>query len=215
METPHLVSLGGFCQVAFQLKRIGLKACSPYDKLITPWGALIKSLKDKAYAHGVYARPWKGSVRSGDILYHHDFPSKDGVYSTTLIHRIICQAKIARRTRMMDGLTGEVIFFRLGATRRAPFTYVYTEDDGAPTVEDFDELSAVLDQRFPQLRWRLVYAYYAHLSPAPAQLRDRRISVHALRRPRLRDPSQWQGDNGQWDEIFDLALGRPSRAFAA
>jgi hypothetical protein len=160
----RIVSLGGHCEPAAQLRRVGMyQFHSPFDWLVTPMTALCDIISDRGErlaTEFVTSNDGKSvACRSYGVLYHHEFArDEDGrvMFSVPAMHA--CRSKLQHKmesfTRMCCG-DERVLFIRQSITTHLPWD----------RARDFSELRAqgsitdvvsVLEQQFASLDFHIL-----------------------------------------------------------
>jgi hypothetical protein len=206
-----VVSLGGHCQVAWQIEhRFGFRINSPFDWLVTPLTAIGEILADDGARLGQRVRVMFDGEAAicghYGVAYQHEFP-RDAERRVLISEADLakCRAKFAHKydafVRRLS-TSSEVLFVRLGGHLDEAFVSPYRADPRPLTTEDLNGLCAVLAKRFPHLSFRLAMVTlpkFTKLAVDPARL-DPRVHLFEI----ADDPGpKWAGKIASWAQIFD------------
>ncbi len=210
---PLLTSLGGDCQVGWQIRRHVEPIASPFDWIVTPLAALEAILADRGarFARSVSILPAKPpfaaeSTVCGDYgcSYHHDFvhDAQGRIVATP-------EALAGVRAKMLHkwdsfaaavGRCGEVRFVHLGSFKTPPLAWSYLPEADTLAMSRINRLQRTLAEAFPATRCRLLQVHYPQTTPfhadePPADLVD-------VRELPLTPGANWQGDDAAWDRLL-------------
>lgn len=212
-----VVSLGGNCETAHWLRACGRHAIrTPFDWLVTPLDAVSSILNDDAARIATsFALAQNGtSVRCGvyDVLYHHEFQRGCGnavIFDAASIDT--CRSKMAHKWSSF------VSACETAVERSLPLLFIrvwggtdLTWDrigagKAAPRFDDFNNVAAALQRRFPKLDFRvLVLLPQAPPGvPQDAVLGDEALDPRVCIRSIGRAPNTgWATSGTSWSELL-------------
>jgi hypothetical protein len=202
MAFKHYISLGSYCETAFQIRRRrNVTQAHFFDWLVTPLESLMLVLENDF--EGVFERenihPTKDGQSvvdtSNGLLFHHEFTRNDqGLVTEEVIGREyrIKQAKVQfliDRWREIAGGSDPVLYVFLG--------------DGAPS--QIQDLRNLIRRKYPALDFRLLWA---RRPGSPGFDNESEGIIQTVVVPAVVPPGspiQWQGDDASWDAAFDEA----------
>lgn len=210
MPFDHVVSLGAWCQTAYQIKQQQqnlLPSC--FDWLVTPWDALISILEDDgaklglkvAYDH--YSKTIK--CQHYGVLYAHEFkPDQSGIPYVSEENLGQCRAKLLHKYRkMFDAILngGTTLFVRFGGTAEPAAAWPYLAQGNPRSEDDLNELMLLLRRKFPAAHAKLLFIWQDQFSDhnLDNSKLDRDILTLSLPRP---VQARWMGEDGPWSEVF-------------
>ena len=209
---PLLASLGGDCQVGWQIRRHAEPIASPFDWIVTPLAALEAILADRGarFARSVSTLPAMPpfaaeSTVCGDYgcSYHHDFAhDAQGRVVVTPEALAETRAKMLHKWESFATAVGradEVRFVHLGSFKTPPVAWSYLPEADTLAMSRINRLQRTLAATFPTTRCRLLQVHYPETTPfhadeAPSELVD-------IRELPLPPGANWQGDAAAWDRL--------------
>jgi hypothetical protein len=206
-----VVSLGGLCQVAYQVEhRFGFRVSSPFDWLVTPLSAVERILADDGAGFGrevtVLFDGGTAVCRRYGVAYHHDFPRTDDYKAIVSAEALeACGAKhrhkLGRLAAYLEGRP-KTLFVRLAGHHDTAAPLPYVADPRPTTTADLNGLCEVLARRFPGLEFALLFVYYEAYTTVDlgSGRLDPRVTVATL--PAC-DIALWQGETEAWAALFD------------
>lgn len=219
MVFRHVVSLGGNCEPAHQLRLNALHTVrGVFDWLVTPLDAIPTILADRgARLANEFVAVHEGTsvgCRAYDVLYHHEFPRDDRnrvIFGMREVER--CRAKLRHKWDNLEAAcrgNEAILFVRLGPESDLPW------DRCGPGREpvrsnDLNRIADAIGAAFPGLEFRLlVIALPGGAEHVFSEALDPRVAVRAL--PRHRTVG-WAADDEDWRALFStLSLDRGGRA---
>ncbi|MDW9633603.1 DUF1796 family putative cysteine peptidase [Sinorhizobium meliloti] len=190
-----VISLGQACQVAHQLKRIGItEQTNFFDWIVSPHEVLIKNLHlnldSLLFSKGVVfngKRTHLRDVATGFWFYGHDFSgveNRTGIVTDEELAKI--KEKYLRRSRRTRIALSE-----------GPVTVVrhFYETPVAQAVAEQRQLVETLESLYP--RTEFSYLWASEL-PVDCEMHTRGSVVHT---PKGND---WKGDDQAWDRVATL-----------
>jgi hypothetical protein len=209
MTFKHHVSLGNYCETAYQIRRrTGARQAHFFDWLVTPFAALMQVLETD-FA-GVFLRenlhPHDNAHTVIDtangLLFHHDFTRNDqGEVTEETIDReyTVARAKVQFLQQRWRSVTR-------GEDR---VLYVIV---GNETPDDILRLQTLMRGKYPGHDFTLLWA---RRPGAPGFESDPEGIVQAVVPFGVAGPTEWQGDDAAWDAAFAAAEARIPAAAAA
>jgi hypothetical protein len=210
-EFELIISLGGLCQVAYQIEqRFGFRISSPFDWIVTPLESVAKILSDDGLRFGSAIHVDDGGrlavCSNYGVAYHHDH-AKDENY---IVH-VSAESMIASRSKMIHKYkklaalleqNQRTLFVRLGGHHDCARPEPYRADPRPTTTDDLNALCGALSARFPNLPFQLAFVTFRGVTP-----------LHILQErldPRVRlfeikdyDTNDWAGYTSALAPIFD------------
>ena len=210
---PLLSSLGGDCQVGWQIRRHVEPIASPFDWIVTPLAALEAILADQGarFAHSVSTLPAMPpfaaeSTVCGDYgcSYHHDF-AHDAQGRVVITPEALAgvRAKMLHKWESFATAVGradEVLFVHLGSFKTPPVAWSYLPEADTLAVSRINRLQRTLATTFPATRCRLLQVHYPETTPFHADEPPGDL-VH-IRELALVPGANWQGDDTAWDRLL-------------
>jgi hypothetical protein len=218
-----VVSLGAWCQVAFQVKKHEWplqESC--FDWLVTPWDSLLKVLETDGELLGkdVFYEPAAISFKCSHygLLYYHEFP-QDNDGKPYLAEDALSNVRsklIYKYRKMVDRLQSgdvkRVLFIRYGGAAVPAYALPYHSHDLENQRDggDLNSLLALLQKKFPRIEPSLLF-----LEQPPHTIFDRGGApldprVHVATMPVPID-EQWEGEDDVWSRVLDECLQMPDR----
>lgn len=204
-EFDHIVSLGSFCQTAYQIrKNFPSEKASIFDWWVTPTFGLVELLEED---FGNLFQPDNMQIVDEDtgkavmckhygIMHYHDFKNEedrvDGMLKPLLVRAACARnlAKVAHLYRRLSSLSGNVLFIRFA------HGHVHHYQRNA----DFDDallirLVKALEQCVPNADFKilLLNGYYKGAA-------DHRVIVDVVDNY---DEKLWYGSDRGWAEMFE------------
>ncbi|CAO4172795.1 DUF1796 family putative cysteine peptidase [Methylorubrum aminovorans] len=219
-QVKHIVSLGAWCQVTYQLRRFfGSSVSSPYDWLVTPFDALSKSIQDEGRQLG-QAVTVRDEVRPlcfhYGLLYHHEFPTSGEIPIISAQSLLTCESKLKHKYRRMAEAirSGGTLFVRMGGHALPAFPSPYVTDQIPFTDGDVNKLIELLERRFNCADFRLLFINIEGRTNMDIRNEaDGRVVFRSL--PSSVETHTWMGNNEDWDRLllnlpFTIATGSGS-----
>lgn len=206
MTFQHYVSLGGYCEVAHQIRRRwGTKKAHFFDWLVTPFPGLMKILESDF--DGVFLRenlrldPRTHSVvdAANGLAFHHEFTRNElGHVTDDIIDR---KYKVSRAKMQF------LIDRWRGVTRGSdPTLYVLVSNEHP---DDILRLQALMRGKYPGHDFTLLWA---RRPGAPGLETEVDGLIQAIVPGAPAGPTEWQGDNAAWDKAFAAVAAIPAAA---
>lgn len=208
-EFQLVMSLGGLCQVAFQIEtHFGFRISSPFDWIVTPLEAVGRVLTDDGAGFGtsVWARQGRMAICDAyGVSYAHDYPrSPDGMVHVTADLLTASRHKMLHKYRkMLDALSHNprTLFVRLAGHHDDAMMAPCIADPRPLTTEDLNSFCAAIAARFPTLDFEIAFAYLDGFTRFEAEQHrlDPRLKVFRM----TDDPaSGWKGRTENWTPLF-------------
>lgn len=214
MKYDQVVSLGGWCQVAYQIKRaLPGRPTGPFDWLVTPYQALLATLDDKGARIGSHVRLTDDGTEplceAYGLLYPHEFP-RDASNNAVITDEaaVACREKMERRFRRLDeSLRAGVptLFIRFGTFAEKLAAWPYFAEQATFTRDDAARFCDRIETLYPDLPYHVAFVHHPDLMPAEPW-DDKRSALYSLGPvsvSHLAGANQWRGHDGQWDELFE------------
>jgi len=209
LPRSDITSLGGDCQVGWQIRRHVEPIASPFDWIVTPLAALEAILADRGarFARSVSPLPAvppfaAESTVCGDYgcSYHHDFAhDADGRIVVSPDALAEARAKMLHKWESFAtaiGRADEVVFVRLGSFKTPPVAWPYLPESDALAMSRVNRLQRTLAVTFPATRCRLLQVLYPETTPFHAD--EPAADLVSLRELALTPGANWQGDDTAW-----------------
>lgn len=217
MEYSSVISLGGYCQVTYHLKRCGISySHSPFDWLVTPFESISDIIADDGQKFGLDITAVEegrdGFCENYKVLHAHDFPhDSSGKVVITEQTKSIVREKFAHKCAIFYAALrrpGRKLLIRLGGRADPPIAWPYLTDSEVLRNSEIRNLCDVLDQRCDGDFDLLLITFKGRttfLDDEELPLRVRLIQFDVPMN------AQWMGSDADWDKCFDEAphvLGR-------
>ena len=205
----QVLSLGAWCQVTEQLKRLQLLTThSPFDWLVTPYDSLLDVIADDGCRFALDVRPTEDrtsmSCSSYGLLYHHEFSRDDaGHVIIDDQHLMNTRAKLLHKMSMFDAACRsgrKTLFVRMGGHAEPPVAWPYLSDDKAFLTADMNRLAEILSRRFPALDYHVMFVNFTETTKFEPVANDR-FSTHVIRWP-IHHPAGWEGETEAWRDLL-------------
>ena len=206
-----IISLGSDCEVALQLRRLGLlHTPSVFDWLITPWDAMLRVIQDEGthLCNNIYSGyNGTGAVCSGyELVYWHEFPRDEaGQVMVTQAAANTAQKKLRHKIDRMQAVlkSGKtVLFVRGGMATDAPRDK-YGLGLSFPTSR-LNDFPALISRLFPELKFSLLFLEYVGRDRLEGDcVLDPRIMHYRMECPKnSNQPICPKPDPAAWELLF-------------
>jgi hypothetical protein len=218
-EFELVVSLGGLCQVAYQIEHwFGYRFNSPFDWLVTPLEAIAKVLDDDGGSFSKKVRVMFNGETAVccyyGVAYQHEYLRDANRFVQIDVDALVAsQSKMRHKyNKLKDRLSSgpKTLFIRMGGHHDSAYPLPYVADPRPTTTTDLNALCAALGAKFPELSFELAFVYlerFTTLDVDPDKL-DRRVKVFALLDD---DGSEWTGRMASWAPVFNAYPFRLSK----
>jgi len=204
----HIVTLGGWCQCAYQVRRrFGLETAQIFDWWVTPTDSLVRLFaEDFAGLFQPENMLVVGNAESVmcakyGVLHHHDF-KRDPLDDKIVVEAVSAQCdenkkKYAFLLSRLRELRGRVLFIRHGTG------YVQYRHQEETTTAAVNDLVRLLDEKLPALDGFDLLHLNVDLDAAA---RDPRVIMDAVDN---HGDDSWNGSDAGWNAMFERQGLRP------
>jgi hypothetical protein len=206
-----IVSLGGLCQVAYQIeRRFGYKFNSPFDWIVTPMESIEKILSTDGSEFGrsikVINNGSTAICRSYGVAYHHDYKRDENGYII-----IDSDSILASRSKMINkyekfkemlASKPRTLFIRFCGHHDSAISSSHLIDDRTVETRDLNALCKAIEGKFGGLVFEFAFVYKKECTEVKIDHTnlDHRVRVFSL----ADDPTDtWTGNDASWDTIFN------------
>ncbi len=205
----HIVSLGGNCEPALQLRRTGRhQTHGPFDWLVTPLDSVAQILADDGarLATRFFAANEGTSAGCAEygVLYHHEFPRGDGdviVFDTEAIER--CRSKLRHKMERFITVCSSaepVLFIRVWPETDLGWDRLGV-GKAAARSPDLNALANSIAERFPKLDFSiLIAALDSDRHNDFSGPLDPRIAIQLLPQ---KSEHEWSAADAGWGRLLD------------
>jgi len=212
MDYSTVLSLGGFCQVTYQLKMAGVKhSHSPFDWLITPLESVERVISDEGAQFCTKVSQYDNGFNNGkdvlceqyNLMYAHEFPvDPSGNPEITDEYCMRARSKLLHKTRVfIDACErpGRKLFVRLGGSTYRKAAWPYLKDESPTKISVLNRMQEFLMNKFGRESDLLFVSYDGVTEIIEDEKLHRNILLRNLPIP---EQETWQGSSESWVSLF-------------
>lgn len=203
IEFDHIISLGGHCQTAYQIRRFfSIEQAHMMDWWVTPSFGLVKLLEEKfsnifnEKNMIVVSEPTGPAVMCSyyGTMHYHDFDNaKVGGEMYPLLVRAACANNVAKFAYLFNrliNLSGKVLFIRHEYGRVLNYQHNADFDDDLIL-----RMIAALERLLPNVQFEILLINGYYKGQADARIMTDQVEPYD-------QANTWHGSNQGWDEMF-------------
>ena len=200
-EFDHIISLGSFCQTAYQIRRyFGCEKAHTFDWWVTPTVGLVELIESQFIDLFVESNMTIVEEEAGaavmcaryGLMHYHDFDnSKIAGRPAPFLVRAECKNNISKFSYLVKRLlsiNGKVLFIRMGTG------YVQHYEKNMDFNEDLlKRFIIAMERMLPNIEFQILL-----LNSTPIEI-DKRVTFDTVNNY---DVTLWNGSDQGWGEMF-------------